>query len=85
MADTRTAALKKKEAVSEEKGQVLTFESENGPCLTEYLMISESGAPVAYCSLSWKDGQEHERKVRGIFPFLCVVWNGLQKGSGELW
>lgn len=39
---TRTAVLTKKETVSEEKGQIFTFESENGLCLTEYLMISVS-------------------------------------------
>ena len=60
MIDTRTAVLKKQEMTSDEKGQTLIFEAENGLILTEYLMVSESGAPMVSCSLSQQDGQEVE-------------------------
>ncbi len=80
MIDTRTAILKKREGTSDEKGQILMFEAENGLSLTEYLMISESGAPVVSCSLSQEDGQEVETN-----RLLPLIAEGLGDNAPKIW
>lgn len=80
MIDTRTAVLKKQEMTSDEKGQTLIFEAENGLILTEYLMVSESGAPMVSCSLSQQDGQEVE--TNRLIP---LVAEGLGDHAPKIW
>lgn len=78
--DTRTAMLKKKELAQDGKEQVFVFGAENGLCLTERLVISESGAPVVSCSLSQEDGQEVETN-----RLLPLVAEGLGDQAPKIW
>lgn len=80
MIDTRTAVLKKREETADEKGEILTFEAENGLRLNEYLMLSESGVPVVSCSLSQQDGQEVETN-----RLLPLVAEGLGENAPKIW
>ncbi len=80
MIDTRTAVLKKKEAVSRERGQILTFEAENGLLLIENLLISEPGVPMASCCLSQKDGKEVETNC--LIPLIA---EGLGDNVPQIW